>query len=83
MSTPAILIIDDDPLILKALEQTLLREGYRILSASSGQRALANPFAHISRRTLPAAIQAATAHTGAVVNANPAMVSIWDWNNNI
>jgi anti-anti-sigma factor len=40
MNTPAILIIDDDPLILKALEQTLLREGYRILSASNGQSAI-------------------------------------------
>jgi anti-anti-sigma factor len=37
---PAILIIDDEFLILKALEQTLLRENYRILTASNGQSAI-------------------------------------------
>lgn len=40
MNTPAILVIDDDPLILKALEQTLLREGYRILTSQNGYTAL-------------------------------------------
>lgn len=37
---PGILIIDDDVLILKALELTLVREGYRILSATNGQQAI-------------------------------------------
>lgn len=37
---PPILIVDDDPLILKALEQTLVREGHRVLTAANGPEAV-------------------------------------------
>lgn len=35
-----ILIVDDDKLILLALEETLKREGYRVLKASNGEEAI-------------------------------------------
>lgn len=35
-----ILIVDDDPLVLRTLEQVLMREGYRIMTAVSGPDAV-------------------------------------------
>lgn len=35
-----ILVVDDEKLVLKALEQTLLREGYRVFTAENGKQAV-------------------------------------------
>ena len=37
---PVILLVDDEPRILSALQRLLRREGYRILTADSGASAL-------------------------------------------
>ena len=37
---PKLLIVDDEPALLASLEETLTREGYRVLSASNGEQAL-------------------------------------------
>ena len=39
-SPPIILLVDDEPRILSALQRLLRREGYRILTAGSGRDAL-------------------------------------------
>ena len=39
-SPPVILLVDDEPRILSALQRLLRREGYRILTAGSGTAAL-------------------------------------------
>ena len=39
-SPPVILLVDDEPRILSALQRLLRREGYRILTADSGEAAL-------------------------------------------
>ena len=39
-SPPVILLVDDEPRILSALQRLLRREGYRILTAGSGAAAL-------------------------------------------
>jgi diguanylate cyclase (GGDEF)-like protein/PAS domain S-box-containing protein len=38
---PSVLLVDDEPNILSALKRLLLREGYHVLTAESGQAALA------------------------------------------
>ena len=43
---PILLIVDDDPGVLSALQRTLRREGYDILTAQSGREALALLEAH-------------------------------------
>lgn len=47
----SILIVDDDKLVLKALEMTLEKEGYQVLIAESGEQAL-----EIMKNTAPALI---------------------------
>ena len=39
-SPPTILLVDDEPRIVSALQRLLRREGYRILTADSGAAAL-------------------------------------------
>ena len=39
-STPTILVIDDDPLLGRALTERLTAEGYRVVTASGGQEGL-------------------------------------------
>lgn len=39
-TTPALLVVDDEPSNLKSLERTFAREGFRVLTALSGQQAL-------------------------------------------
>jgi two-component system, OmpR family, alkaline phosphatase synthesis response regulator PhoP len=41
MSAKTILVVDDEPFILRALTFVLNREGYRTISASNGEEALA------------------------------------------
>jgi signal transduction histidine kinase/CheY-like chemotaxis protein len=48
---PAILVIDDDPLVHDLLRRTLSREGFRVEAASSGDAGIA-----FARRVRPAAI---------------------------
>ncbi len=38
--TPTVLLVDDDPGVLKLLEQVLRREGYRVLTAANGRAGL-------------------------------------------
>src|ERR1700722_15825847 len=38
--TPHILIVDDDPIVLKVLTHELMRENYEITTADSGKKAL-------------------------------------------
>jgi response regulator RpfG family c-di-GMP phosphodiesterase len=49
--TPEILIVDDEPIVLSALQETLEREGYHVVSSTSPVKALAilatRPFAVI------------------------------------
>jgi len=40
MNRPAVICVDDEPLVLSALERTLGRESYRVLLALDGQEAL-------------------------------------------
>ncbi len=40
MSEPTILIVDDEPKILRALVRLLRKEGYRLLSAENGEAGL-------------------------------------------
>lgn len=40
IETPYILIIDDDPLILIALEKTLKSEGYQVIKSNNGKDAI-------------------------------------------
>jgi len=40
LEEPTLLIVDDEPALLASLEETLTREGYSVLSASNGERAL-------------------------------------------
>ena len=40
MSKELILVIEDDPDIAELVEYNLTREGYRVLSATSGERGL-------------------------------------------
>ena len=41
-----VLIVDDDPKLLKMLQRTLIYEGFRVLSAANGNEALAQIQAH-------------------------------------
>ncbi len=41
-----VLIIDDDPVFLRLVEQVLTRKGFEILQAASGQEGLRLLFAH-------------------------------------
>src|SRR5512136_3022570 len=41
-----VLIVDDDPKLLKMLQRTLAYEGFRVLSATNGNEALAQVQAH-------------------------------------
>jgi two-component system response regulator MprA len=43
---PTVLIVDDDPKLLKMLQRTLMYEGFHVQSASNGNEALAQVQAH-------------------------------------
>lgn len=40
MSNDNILVVDDDPKILKILQHTLTKEGFKVITAASGEEAL-------------------------------------------
>lgn len=43
---PSVLVVDDDPKLLKMLQRTLAYEGFHVLSATNGNEALAEVQAH-------------------------------------